>query len=106
MIDNQFAHEPDPELGALLREALDGDNAAGFTARVAARLRSESQDSVFEALTRWSLPGLAAAAILLVTLGAWWNRATAEPSATPAEQLVAEGSLDSGARMDLVLEER
>lgn len=106
MIDNQFAHEPDPELGALLREALEADDAAGFAARVVARLRTEPQDSVFEALTRWSMPGLAAAAVLLATLGAWWSRSPAEPLSTPAEQLVADISLDQSARMDLVLEDR
>lgn len=106
MTDNHFAHEPDHELGALLREALDAGDPVAFVARVRSRVETESQDGVFDALARWSLPGLAAAAIMLVTLGAWWSQASSEPLPTPAEQLVADGSLDRSARLDLVLEDR
>ncbi len=107
MTGNPFGQERDAALGALLREVLGENNAADFVARVQSRLEHEPQDSVFDALARWSLPGLAAAAVLLVSLGAWWSQTNTEAGpGTPAEQLVADVSLDRSTALALVLEDR
>ena len=65
-----FEHRPDPELGALLRAALDpprGDHAA-FVARVVAA--AERRDApTMDVLARWARVGIAAAVLAAIAAG-------------------------------------
>lgn len=66
-----FEHQPDPELGALLRTALDpprgGDHSA-FVARVLAA--AERRDApTMDVLARWARVGIAAAMLAAIAAG-------------------------------------
>ena len=69
MTTNAFDPRPDPELGHLLREHLSGSDAAGFGARLRAAVAAAQPVSPWDVLSGWAMPGLAAAAVLLVALG-------------------------------------
>ena len=71
MSDDLFDARPDPVLGKLLREALDGSDPAGFAARVRMQLGGTG---LWETLARWASPGLAAGLILAAALGYWMAR--------------------------------
>lgn len=86
-----FDHQPDPVLGALLREGLGTPNHAAFVAGVRALIAAEPASS-WSVLASWLRPGLAAAAGLaaLAALSLRLVGATPEP-ATFAESVVASG---------------
>ncbi len=71
MIGNAFDHERDAELGAALRDHLEGKGHAAFAARVRAAMATEVTLDPFEVLSAWMRPGIAAAAIVAVAAG-WW----------------------------------
>lgn len=70
-----FDHRPDPELGAALRAVLTGDDDARFTRRVLAAADTEfaagRPGDWVDILIRWARPGVAAAAVLLVSAALW-----------------------------------
>lgn len=70
MSDTQlpFDAQPDDELGALLRAALDGPASGVFAARLrGAVVRAERAES-WEVLARWARPGLVAAGLAAAML--------------------------------------
>ena len=93
---NPFDPERDPALGAMLRDALTGADAAGFLARVRDAVALTRQERTFDVLARWLRPNVAAAAAALMMLGAalWWfqvaNVRSAEGTDTVAELLVSD----------------
>lgn len=97
-----FGSERDPLLAAALREHLDGTRHGAFVGRVMARVQPRA--SAWEELARWARPGIAAAIITLVMLGAW-AALQLETKALPTE--VAEAAelepLDSDALMGVAL---
>jgi hypothetical protein len=105
MNDNLFEGEPDPALGALLRELLDGSDLTGFTARVRSRLPSGA--GLWETLAGWARPGIAAALFLAAALGYWMVR-QAPAALTPGsvEALAVEPPVDRDAVTSVVLGER
>jgi len=82
--EKTFDHRPDPELGAVLRRALDpprGDQAA-FLARVMARYDgalAAATVPTWEVLAAWSRRGLALAAAAAVLVGFLVGRALQRP---------------------------
>jgi hypothetical protein len=79
-----FDHEPDPELGAALRRALEPADQTAFVARVLARYDqalAEATIPTWELLARWSRRGLAAAAAAAVLGGFLLGRELRAPDA-------------------------
>ncbi|HEX9894822.1 MAG TPA: hypothetical protein VGA78_12915 [Gemmatimonadales bacterium] len=78
----------DPELGAELREALDGPSPDGFLARVKlAVLQAGRRETSWDVLARWSPAGLVAAVAAALLL--WMVLRPAEPAGDVAGQLIA-----------------
>jgi len=73
-MDNPFSSERDERLGEILREHLEGDDPAGFTARVLARLSGVPvgvpEESLWDVLAAWARPGIAAGFLLATLAGA------------------------------------
>jgi len=94
MIGNAFDHERDAELGAALREHLDGKGHAAFAARVRAAMATEVSLDPFEVLSAWMRPGIAAAAIIAMAAGWWLTTGVSQPvaaSTTPVEVFASSG---------------
>lgn len=73
---SSFDHRPDPELGAVLRQALETVDDAAFARRVVAAAepilgRDRSADW-WEVLVRWIRPELAAASLALLAGAVLW----------------------------------
>jgi len=60
----------DEELGSLLRAHLSAPDDAAFVARMRAMAVTTAEETAWRSVARWTLPGLAAAALLLAVLGA------------------------------------
>jgi len=58
-----FDHQPDPELGAWLRQALDGQDPEAFVARLRVAALSARSESAWDVLARWAPAGLVAAGL-------------------------------------------
>lgn len=82
-----FDHQPDPELGAALRAALDGPEPEEFLARLRAAVPAERETSV-QVLSRWAPYGMVAAAAAAAVLWAL-ARPLAAPAAGPAPLLAS-----------------
>ncbi len=74
-----FDHRPDPELGAVLRGALDPGDSAAFVARVLARAEQHHAGSWDSVLARWARVGVAAAVLLALAAGYGVRRTAAAP---------------------------
>jgi len=91
---NEFFSGRDDALGAELRAHLTSPDDAGFAARMRGVATAAARESAWDVLTRWAAPGLAAAALLILVVGAWLGTgAGADPEATaiqgtPADALV------------------
>lgn len=70
-----FEHRPDPELGALLRAALEPEDQAAFVARVLAAVERRDTPTV-DVLARWARVGIAAAVLAAVAAGFAMHRST------------------------------
>ncbi len=78
MTMSPFDHEPDPELGRMLREHLTGREPEAFLARLRVAI-AESRDSEWDVLAGWARPramAVAVAAGFLLWLGAWFATGT------------------------------
>jgi len=81
-----FDHRPDPELGALLRQALDQGGEDAFLDRVMAAAGGVEAGvpAAWQVLGLWARHGVAAALVGLAAATIWWasasNRNEAEPS--------------------------
>lgn len=82
----------DEELGALLRAHLSAPDDAAFAARMRIAAVAAADETAWRGVARWTLPGLAAAAVLLAVLGAAFGSAAA-PTANGAVANSAAGSL-------------
>jgi hypothetical protein len=89
-----FDSHPDPELGARLREALDGPDPELFLARVRDGVSAAGRETPWDVLTRWAPAGVAAAMVAAILC--WF---ALRPIASPDEgnQLIASAP----ARMDI-----
>ncbi len=65
-----FSADRDGQLGALLRAHLSAPDDAAFAGRMRAVAVEAAEESAWRSVARWTLPGLAAAAVLLAILGA------------------------------------
>ena len=105
-----FDARPDEELGALLREGLDGPAAEAFTARLRAAVIAAECAESWEVLASWARPGLvatglAAAAVLWVVL----TRDVGPPMGAqtiPVQELIAGQPATSEVLISAVLEGR
>lgn len=82
----------DETLGALLRDHLSAPDDAIFAVRMREAAVAAARQGEWQAVARWALPGLAAAALLLAVLGAALGGATPEPEVRAASGTAA-GSL-------------
>jgi len=89
---NEFTAGRDEELGALLRAHFAAPDDAAFAARMRAAAVTAADETAWRSVGRWTLPGLAAAALLLAVLGATLGRVTPQPAAQ-ASAGSAAGSL-------------
>jgi hypothetical protein len=107
MTVNPFDPERDPELGALLREALDEGTMPFLATRLRARVRAVPADRLPDILARWlRLPVTAAAAIgAVAALGALWWTLSASDGVEVAGIPSAEHALlaDNSPAQDIVL---
>jgi hypothetical protein len=91
---NEFFSGRDAALGAELRAHLASPDDAGFAARMRVLAVAASRETAWDVLTRWAVPGLAAAALLIIVMGAWLGTGTGGDQAatagqpTPADALV------------------
>lgn len=92
-----FDHRPHPELGNLLREALDAGDEPAFVDRVLAAAAGGGSGYYgapwWQVLGAWARPGVAAALALLAGATIWLARASSrnESDATLEEVLLASG---------------
>lgn len=71
MTGQSFNHERDRELGRLLREHYEASGHEAFVNRVIALAARERPESTVEVLAGWIRPGIAAAAVLLLSALVW-----------------------------------
>lgn len=74
-----FEHRPDPELGTLLRDALEPAGHAAFVARVVAAVeRRGGRDApTVDVLAQWARIGIAAAILAAIGAGVALQRSAA-----------------------------
>lgn len=70
-----FDHQPDPALGAVLREVLAPADTAAFVARVVAAADRRPAPTV-DVLARWARVGIAAAILAALAAGLAGTRST------------------------------
>jgi hypothetical protein len=83
----------DEALGALLRTHLSAPDDAAFAARMRNAAIVVAEDVAWKSVARWTLPGLAAAAVLLAVLGAAFGN-LATQSGSPASDSAAESLVE------------
>jgi anti-sigma-K factor RskA len=95
--------ERDPELGALLRAALDDGADAAFAARVRGVLVRERREGTWDVLAHWLRPGLAAAAAIIFAVLLGMQVAPSRDTARPplADQLLAAEGTPAGSDVAL-----
>jgi hypothetical protein len=89
MTMSPFDHEPDPELGRMLREALTGPEPEAFLHRLRVAAATADRGDQWDVLAGWARPrvmAMAVAAGFLLWLGTWTTRATTatDPGVTVA----------------------
>jgi hypothetical protein len=89
---SEFTSGRDEELGALLRAHLSAPDDVVFAARMRVAAVAAANETAWRSVARWTLPGFAAAAVVLAVLGATLGGATPEPAARTAAGSAA-GSL-------------
>jgi hypothetical protein len=87
-----FTAGRDEELGALLRAHLSSADDAAFAGRMREVAVAAAEEGEWRSVARWTLPGLAAAAVLLAVLGAAFG-GTATRSGERSASASAAGSL-------------
>lgn len=91
-----FDHQPDQELGAALRVALEAGDQATFVARVLTRIdlvrAGRRAMPTWEVLARWSRTGIAAAAAAALLAGFMIGRAMQTPVAIEEVAVAGEGA--------------
>ncbi|HEU5217523.1 MAG TPA: hypothetical protein VFU23_02635 [Gemmatimonadales bacterium] len=77
MTMSPFDHEPDPELGRMLREALTGPEPEAFLRRLRMAAAEAGRADQWDVLAGWARPrvmAMAVAAAFLLWLGTWFAR--------------------------------
>ena len=87
-----FTDGRDEALGALLRAHLSSADDAAFAGRMREVAVAAAEEGDWRAVARWTLPGLAAAAVLLAVLGAAFGGAATQ-SGDRSASASAAGSL-------------
>jgi len=75
MTMSPFDHEPDPELGRMLREALTGPEPEAFLRRLRTAAAAAERGNQWDVLAGWARPrvmAMAVAAGFLLWLGTWF----------------------------------
>jgi hypothetical protein len=93
---NEFFSGRDDALGAELRAHFASPDDARFAARLRELATAAARETAWDVLTRWAVPGLAAAALLIIAVGTWLgagpgagtDQAATAGQATPADALV------------------
>jgi len=112
-----FDHEPDTDLGRVLREALTLGDDAAFSRRVAAAAEAvygeRSPGQWWTVLTVWARPGLVAAMLIIAAVAFWagiWVGQSAgaasaasalDPLRTDSEQLAVPALLAASQAPDV-----
>lgn len=107
-----FDSNPDPELGARLREALDGPDPELFLARLRHAVSAAGRETPWDVLTRWAPVGVFAAAA--AALAFWFalgrsavpDHATQFIASAPARMEVAPGQPEADVLVSAVMEGR
>lgn len=88
-----FDHRPDPELGAALRAALDGENQAAFVAEVLARAERgplpRADAPTWDVLAGWARLGIVAAAAAALVAGLYVGRSTSAATSSLDDVVIA-----------------
>lgn len=93
MTDMQdFTAGRDEALGALLRAYLSSPDDAAFAGRMRDVAVAAAEEGEWRSVARWTLPGLAAAAVVLAVLGAAFG-GTGAQAGTRSTASSAAGSL-------------
>jgi hypothetical protein len=87
-----FISGRDEALGALLRAHLSAPDDAAFATRMRIAAVTAAEEGAWRAVARWTLPGLAAAALLLAAIGAALGGGTTSAQVGTASNTAA-GSL-------------
>jgi len=96
-----FDHQPDPELGRMLREQLTGRAPEAFLERLRVAVAGADPGNQWDVLAGWARPRVMAVAVaagFLLWLGAWVSSGTSseEPGVTmasiPAQTVVSSQS--------------
>ena len=107
-----FDSEQDPELGARLRDVLDGSDPELFLARMRHAVSGSARETPWDVLTRWAPAGLVAAAAAGLLL--WFllapvaapDSGTQMAASAPARMDIAPGQPEADVLVTSVLEGR
>jgi hypothetical protein len=97
MTMSPFDHEPDLELGRLLREALTGPRPEAFLRRLRLAVAGAERDQ-WDVLAGWARPrvmAMAVAAGFLLWLGAWFSQVKAPDAGVTVASLPAHTVVSS-----------
>jgi len=78
---DEFTAARDAALGALLRAHLAAPDDGAFAARMRVAAVAVADETAWRSVARWTLPGLAAAALVLAVLGATLGGPATQPAA-------------------------
>jgi anti-sigma-K factor RskA len=95
----------DEVLGRLLRDALEPSHPGAFMTRVAAVIRADARETIWDILAGWARTGVAAAAAIALALAIWLARSEftersvvtlADAVETSVPTLLLSGGADAG----------
>ena len=98
MTMSPFDHEPDPELGRMLREALTGPAPEAFLRRLRVAAAGADRGDQWDVLAGWARPramAIAVAAGFLLWLGTWFTRSPAADAGVTMASLPAHTVVSS-----------
>lgn len=99
-----FTPGRDEPLGALLRERFASVDEGAFAARMRVAAEAAAAEGAWRSVARWTLPGLAAAAILLAVLARSLTPQDIEGTATGSfVELASDGSTSGGTALLTVM---
>jgi len=107
-----FGSDQDPELGARLRDALDGPDPELFLARMRHAASAAARETPWDVLTRWAPAGLVAATAAAVIFWLVVGRSAVPDAATqffvsaPARMEIAPGQPEADVLVSSIMEGR
>jgi len=90
---NEFFSGRDDALGAELKAHFASPDDASFAARLRELATEAARETAWDVLTRWAAPGLAAAALLIIAVGAWLGAGTGSDQSAAAGQTTPAAAL-------------